>query len=55
MAIALGAEVTVISTSKSKEADAKRLGAATWENHVFPEPTTGGPRVLCDGTRIGGP
>ncbi len=35
--------------------DPKRLSAATWESHVFPELTSGGPCVFCDGTRIGGP
>jgi uncharacterized zinc-type alcohol dehydrogenase-like protein len=35
---AFGAEVTVLSTSKSKEADAKRLGAQNFE--LFTDPAT---------------
>lgn len=34
--------------------DPGRLAAATWTTHRFPEPTTGGPRILCDGTWIPG-
>ena len=34
--------------------DPNRLAAETWQTHRFPDPTTGGPRVLCDGTWIPG-
>jgi hypothetical protein len=33
--------------------DPQRLTSAAWDTHQFPELTTGGGRILCDGTRIG--
>lgn len=33
--------------------DRTHLAATTWDRHQFPKPTTGAPRILCDGTRVG--
>jgi hypothetical protein len=33
--------------------DQGRLAATTWDRHQVPKTTTGAPRVLCDGTRVG--
>lgn len=34
--------------------DSTRLATATWDTYQFPDTSTGGTRILCDGTRVSG-